>query len=102
MNKDWGNTLLVIIMSVVISVACTLFIVDQYDKRYASKMIVMDIAGSIKYLQDNNKIPEGGGNQIIKEMLEMAKLYSDSGYIVLDKSAVITTHEDYIYEYHGK
>lgn len=102
MNKDWGNTLLVIIMSVVISVACTLFIVDQYDKRYASKMIVMDIASSIKYLQDNNKIPEGGGNQVIQEMLEMAKLYSDSGYIVLDKSAVITTHEDYIYEYHGK
>lgn len=102
MNKDWGNTLLIVVISVVISIACTLFIVDQYDKRYASKMIVMDIASSIKYLQDNNKIPKGGGNQVIQEMLEMAKLYSDSGYIVLDKSAVITTHEDYIYVYHGK
>ncbi len=102
MNRDGGNTFFIIVAAVIISITCTLFIVDQYDKRYASKLIVMDIAGSIKYLQDNDMIPEGGGNQVIQDMLDMARDYSDSGYIVLDKNAIITAHEDYVYEYHGK
>lgn len=102
MNRDWISSLAVIVISVLLSTMASLYIVDKYDSEYATKVVVMDIAGSIRYLQENGKIPEGGSNEVIRNMLNAAQRFSDHGYIVLDKGALITTNEDYVYEYHGE